>query len=276
MPRLNLVILCNRDLASCVALNYLLPALCADHQLQLILSARVGKQERPAALQALQFAEQVYFNECIFPLAGNLPAEFRGPMLGFDGLAALTGKELKEFNKLNEESELAQFQAMAPDLVISIRYGVILRQAVLDVPRLGVINLHSGRLPDYRGVMASFWALRNGEDKLGTCLHYIDDASIDTGRVIATTNLSVDRQHSYLWHVLALYRDGSQCILEAVAKLAAGEPLQATAQAEGGAYYSLPDQAALEEFSRQGWQLFTAEDMQEYSNYFIKTELIKT
>ena len=72
-----------------------------------------------------------------------------------------------------------------PELMISIRYGKILRSKALSIPDHGVLNLHSGKLPDYRGVMATFRAMLAQEQELFSTLHWIDDDTIDTGRVIS-------------------------------------------------------------------------------------------
>lgn len=267
---MKLVFLCNRDLASCIALNRLLPDLLADHEIVLGQSARVGRPIAIPALQQLRFAEQTLFNDVVFPLARQIPATQRGPLLGFEMLAEQTGNPLYQFNSINDGEELEQFQALAPDLVVSIRYGVILRQAALAVPRLGVINLHSGRLPDYRGVMASFWALFNGDSELGTTLHFIDDATIDTGRVIATTSLPVQEERSYLWHVLQLYDAGCKAILAAIQTLQLGKELEATLQPGAGNYFTFPEQADLDRFTSLGRQLVDDTDLPALIKQFIK------
>lgn len=267
---MNIVILCNRDLASCLALNYLLPALVPEHQTNLIVSARVGGSKPPSAeLAQLKFAEQELFNELIWPLADALPLDRRGSLRSFQALAEITGQPLLECNRLNDGPELERFTAMAPDLVISIRYGVILRQAVLSVPRLGVLNLHSGALPAYRGVMASFWALLHGETHLGTTLHTIDDASIDTGRIVASSELPVNPDKSYLWHVLSLYEAGCANIAAAVALLSSGQSLPAVPQAAAGAYYSFPNADALRRFHAAGWRLVDNDDLVTMARRFI-------
>jgi methionyl-tRNA formyltransferase len=45
--------------------------------------------------------------------------------------------------------------------------------------------------------MASFWALLNNESEIGTTLHFIEDSSIDTGSIVASTRLAVQRERSY-------------------------------------------------------------------------------
>lgn len=267
---MQLVVLCNRDLASCLALNLLLPELQPEHELQIVLSARVGSNpQQPAALQALKFAEQSLFNDVIFPLAETSRSAAAAELKTFTELAAQTGQPLLEFNNINSAPELEQFQTMAPDLAISIRYGVILKSETLAVPRLGFINLHSGQLPAYRGVMASFWAMLDGQQSLGTTLHTIDDASIDTGRIIATTQLATDPSRSYLWHVLALYEDGCREIVRAIASLAQGQSLKTRPQSGEGGYFSFPGNADLDRFQKQGLQLLDAQTLRGITARFL-------
>ena len=67
---------------------------------------------------------------------------------------AHTATELKQARRLanpNSSDGLQALRNAAPDLVVSIRYRRILRDEAIAVPRLGVLNLHSGILPDYRG-----------------------------------------------------------------------------------------------------------------------------
>lgn len=85
---------------------------------------------------------------------------------------------------------LRQLQAAAPDVIVVWSYSMILPQAVLDVPRLGVVNVHGGLLPEYRGGHVMQWAIINGETETGVTLHYMD-AGIDTGPVIATAQFPI-------------------------------------------------------------------------------------
>ncbi len=74
------------------------------------------------------------------------------------------------------------------DLLVSMSFNQIFRAPVLDVPKLGVINCHAGKLPFYRGRNILNWALINDEKEFGITVHYVDEG-IDTGDIIM--------QHSY-------------------------------------------------------------------------------
>ncbi len=83
-----------------------------------------------------------------------------------------------------------RLRAAAPDLIVVWSYSMLLPQAVLDVPRLGAVNVHGGLLPEYRGGHVMQWAIINGEADTGVTLHYLD-VGIDTGPVIADARFSI-------------------------------------------------------------------------------------
>lgn len=144
---------------------------------------------------------------------------------------------------------------VAPDLLVSIRYRRILRDAVIAVPPRGVLNLHSGVLPDYKGVMATFWAMLHGADTIGATLHRIVDDGIDTGPILAIRRIPADYRASYLANVLRLYAPGCELITAALQAIAAGRAVAATPQEPGGRYFSSPGAADLGAFRERGLRL---------------------
>ncbi|MCH2191054.1 MAG: hypothetical protein MK188_09035 [Gammaproteobacteria bacterium] len=164
----------------------------------------------------------------------------------------------EELNQINKGTDLARFQESDPELVISIRHMSILEKKIIQQPRHGVINLHSGLLPDFRGVMATFWAMYNQQSTIGTTLHKIEDRSIDTGSVISTSSIGLNYNKSYLWNTLNLYKTGCTAIQRALHSVSSGHDLKSVNQGrEKGAYFSYPDQNTLSEFK---YDLFNKED----------------
>jgi methionyl-tRNA formyltransferase len=260
-------ILCclNRDLASNVALNLLLPAF-ARHEVRVGLTERVGaitEDSEPAERRELRVAEQIYPNDVLFPLVDAA---------GFadDGVRYLTFAEIGHRRaipvapvpSLNTSAGLELVRNFAPDLIVTLRYGSFLKPPVIGLPRLGVLNLHSGRLPEYRGVLASFRALMNGDAELACTLHYISDGSIDTGDIVGVASVPVRREVSLLAHILSLYQPGVALLSKAIDSLAAGEALQRVSQPRSsGAYYSYPTAEEWAEFSKRGWRVVHAADL---------------
>jgi methionyl-tRNA formyltransferase len=73
---------------------------------------------------------------------------------------------------------------LCPDLFFSFYYRRLLGRPLLDIPRLGAINLHGSLLPKYRGRAPVNWALVHGETLTGVTLHYMDERA-DHGDIIA-------------------------------------------------------------------------------------------
>ncbi len=256
---MKITFLLNRDIASNYAINRLLPYL-SNHEITIFLSSKVGGNSNKAeALQRLQFFEQGLFNQLIFPMMqkGNQTDGYKS----FEQISEEISSPITELNQINSDAGLLAIGASEPDLIISIRYGVILKEQVLAIPKYGVINLHSGLLPNYRGVMATFWALLNHESTIGTTLHFISDSKIDAGKIIATATLPVDKTKSYLWHVLELYKGGCSLITDHLQQLANQQQINAFAQVAEGNYYTFPKEMELNRFKENGLKLYDEQEL---------------
>ena len=77
-----------------------------------------------------------------------------------------------------------------PDLLVVIAYGLLLPQAVLDLPRLGCVNVHASLLPRWRGAAPIQRAIEAGDAETGLCLMQMD-AGLDTGPVLARASLPI-------------------------------------------------------------------------------------
>ncbi len=123
---------------------------------------------------------------------------------------------------INHPDALALAQRLQPDLVAVFGTSLI-RGDLLKAGRLGIVNLHGGLSPEYRGADCTFWALYNGEpEKIGCTLHWID-AGIDTGRLIAHVCPAVqsgDNELDLFWRAV---QTSAGVYAELLRRLAAGE-----------------------------------------------------
>ncbi|MEK7487593.1 MAG: formyltransferase family protein [Planctomycetota bacterium] len=85
---------------------------------------------------------------------------------------------------VNAEASCQFIRAQKPDLLISAYFNQILKKEVIQIPSLGILNIHPGWLPAYRGAMCYFWVLKNGEERAGVSIHWIDEG-VDTGPILA-------------------------------------------------------------------------------------------
>jgi len=260
---MKILFLSNKDLASNVALNMLLPKVSESHEVHLWLSAKVGKNSViPKQLKTLRFFEQDLFNKLLSPLIPS--SKNRNTYKSFDQFRPLLHSEIREVNQINSPEAIDDLTKLAPDLIVSIRYGGILKEAVIHIPNKGVMNLHSGILPKYKGVMATFWAIKNNDPVIGTTLHTIDDGSIDTGQVIKISTINVETKRSYLWHVLELYKQGVLDIVEAIETLENHGVLNATPQNETNTYFTFPTENECDDFENSGRSIVDEQDYLEF------------
>ncbi len=269
---MKIIILANSDISSNYALNLLLPKL-QRHNLRVYLSAQVGSQNpKSEQLTQLSFFEQTLFTEILFPLLDTQQNATDTTLKSFQQLEYFLEQSIQTITTINSDNLINEFNSYNPDVIISIRFGLILHKQIIATAKYGVINLHSGKLPEYQGVMASFHAMLRGDREIGTSLHFIQDSSIDTGNIIASTTLALQPQHSYLWHVLKLYEEGTDSILDAVKQLETNTHLSASPQQGIANYYSFPNQQQLKSFLELGWKLFDVDEIQILISKFTKAD----
>jgi methionyl-tRNA formyltransferase len=250
----------NRDVYSCIALNTLLPALVND-TCAVVFSDGVGRRgkRRSPVLDFLKFYEQTLPNDYLFPLYESLPTSTHGELKTFRQLSDRYNVPMTGLANINAPDGLAHVRAFGPDIILSIRFGHIFKQEVLKIPTHGVINLHSGLLPAYRGILATFWSLLNQESEYGYTLHHISDASIDTGDVIASAQFPTEPSQSLFWHVVNIYPHAAVQMLQAIQGYRVGVVPVPTPQPAGtGNYYGLPETADFECFQHRGLRLLDA------------------
>lgn len=122
---------------------------------------------------------------------------------------------------LKSGEALERLSALKPELIVVAAYGKILPKEILDLPRLGCINVHSSLLPRYRGAAPINWAVLNGETETGVTIMYMAEG-LDTGDIISQRATAIDPDETVesLHDRLALL--GAELLGETVAAIGAG------------------------------------------------------
>jgi methionyl-tRNA formyltransferase len=92
--------------------------------------------------------------------------------------------------RAREETFVSQLRQLAPDLIVVVAYGQILPQRILDIPRLGCLNVHTSLLPKHRGAAPIQWAIFNGDAETGVGIMKMD-AGLDTGDIVNETRTPI-------------------------------------------------------------------------------------
>ena len=99
-------------------------------------------------------------------------------------MAESLGLEVLTPSTLSGEDFLSTLDALAPELIVVVAFGKILKPRVLDAPKYGCVNLHVSLLPKYRGAAPMQRAIMDGESETGVCIMYMAEG-LDTGDIIA-------------------------------------------------------------------------------------------
>lgn len=137
--------------------------------------------------------------------------------------------------KKNDEA-YQTLAAWEPDVVVVAAYGQILPERILDLPRLGCVNIHASLLPKYRGAAPINWAIVHGEDKTGVTLMQMD-VGLDTGPMLEKYEVDIPRNMTAQELHDRLAELGREVIVGALDKLAAGE-LEPTPQDDAESSYA--------------------------------------
>lgn len=140
---------------------------------QLENALRIGREARLTPKRASQLTERLAWRRRL------------------EGLLDDSRVEMVVSPNLANEETVARLVAFGADLGLSIG-GPILKPSTFAAPTHGTINLHQGKLPEYRGMPPAFWELWNGEPEVHVSVHRVE-AGLDTGAIIRTDKVRVER-----------------------------------------------------------------------------------
>lgn len=114
-------------------------------------------------------------------------------------------KILQPLKVKNNNLFIEEIKQLKPDVICVVAYGKILPKELLDIPKLGCINVHGSLLPQYRGAAPIQWSVLNGDKKTGITTMYMD-VGMDTGDMILKeeTEIGDNETTGELWDRLAI------------------------------------------------------------------------
>ncbi len=148
--------------------------------------------ERPVIEAVVRECSEEYRSDLV-PLLRRFPT--------FEEVADRCRAPLRKVANVNSEEAAAALREMRPDVIVSIGDRII-KQHILDIPRLGVLNAHSSLLPAYRGTTTEFWQLRNGEKETGVTIHWMSP-HVDEGPIVVQERWPI-RDGATHWQLRAL------------------------------------------------------------------------
>jgi len=132
------------------------------------------------------------------------------------GIAVVQPEKIKNNAEFRERLELVR-----PDAIVVVAYGRIIPPWMLELPRLGCINLHGSLLPKYRGAAPVQWAVANGDAVTGVTAMRLDEG-LDTGEMLLAREVAIGGDDTAIEVFRTLAEVGAELMVETLAGLAAG------------------------------------------------------
>lgn len=161
---------------------------------------------------------------------------------------------IKLRENINSKKSVEIIKQYKPDLLISILGNQIFKKQIFDLAPNGCLNLHTALLPKYRGLMPTFWALKNDEKETGVSVFYVDQG-IDSGPIIFQEKVVIENK-SLEELILHTKKIGMDCIIKSVDLIFKNEVQIIENNSDEMTYFSFPTKNDVEEFKRKGKSFF--------------------
>ena len=125
--------------------------------------------------------------------------------------------------RIKERQAIEEIRALAPDVIVVMAYGQILPRDVLEIPKVGCLNLHASLLPRWRGAAPVQAAIAAGDSQTGITVMYMDEG-LDTGDILLARTIDIRRDESGGSLHDRLAQIAPEVLLDSLGLLAQGNP----------------------------------------------------
>jgi methionyl-tRNA formyltransferase len=179
-------------------------------------------------------------------------ARLRGRSIG--RLARRHSIPMHPTTSVNSPEYIERVRQLAPDVIVSVAAPEIFRKDLLRTPRLGCINIHSGRLPVYRGMMPTFWQMLQGESAVTVTVHEMAE-KLDAGGVLGTATVPIAPRDSLDRVITVTKQAGARLMIEVLNQIRLGQVSAVPVDMSVASYYSFPRREHVRQFRQRGHRL---------------------
>ena len=155
---------------------------------------------------------------------------------------------------INHVESVTKIKEFKPDLLLSILGNQIFKEPIIDLAPKGCLNLHTALLPVYRGLMPTFWVMKNNEKYTGVSVFYVDKG-IDSGPIIVQEKVEIgNRTQEEL--IIYTKKLGMEAICKAIDLIEQDNVVLINNDASQKTYYSFPTKEDVKVFLKNGKRFF--------------------
>lgn len=169
-------------------------------------------------------------------------------------LARASGVPVIDCASVNDPAYVERVRGLRPDVIVSVAAPEVFKAGILGAARLGCINIHSGRLPVYRGMMPTFWQLLAGEKHVTVTVHEMA-AKLDAGGVIQTLEFPLRERDALDRVIRETKREGARLMIRVLLSMADGTARATPLDMSGAKYFSFPKPPDVARFRARGHRM---------------------
>ncbi|MBW8014699.1 MAG: hypothetical protein FVQ82_00805 [Planctomycetes bacterium] len=234
----------------------------SKHEIVGVVCAR-----NPIALGKFKIAKKIFAAFGFVPILTHVLRLLKAkvfnafPWLNFTGRKFSVKNVCRQFDMpymycddLNSKEFLDHCRQLNIDLIASVSPSQIFKEDLINLPKHGCINIHTAKLPKYKGLYPTYWAMAHGDKTLGISIHYIEKG-IDTGKIIVSYEVEIPPAATMDQMLTLTKIRGAELLLNAVDTIASGQVQAEYAHGEGS-YFSFPTRESYKDFKSFGYKLW--------------------
>ena len=163
-------------------------------------------------------------------------------------------KEIRLQKGINTKESVDILKSYNPDLLISIAGNQIFKEQIFNLAPKGCLNLHTALLPKYRGLMPSFWVLKNNEKQTGVSIFFVD-AGIDSGEILVQKTIDIGNM-TQAELIKNSKKVGMDAIIESIEKIRDDNVEIIPNNDAEKTYFTFPTKEDVKEFKKIGKKFF--------------------
>jgi methionyl-tRNA formyltransferase len=203
-------------------------------------------------------AARRYYRTFGFTGVRGLGARVASAKLRRRSIAAVCGRHgvhAAERKDVNSSEFIEELRELSPDVIVSVSCPQIFKKPLIELPAVGTLNVHGAILPNYRGVMPSFWMLANGERQAGVSIFFVNE-EIDAGDLCGQRAFDIepsDTLDSLLRRSKAV---AAALLVETLEAIETGAVDRRPLDMAAGSYHSWPSKEDVKRFEAAGRRLW--------------------
>lgn len=138
--------------------------------------------------------------------------------------------------RINSIEVVDKLKELDLDLIVVTHFEKILKKSIIEIPKIGCLNMHPSLLPYYRGLAPQHWPIINGDEYTGVTVHFIDEG-VDTGRIVLQEKVRIE-PNDYVFDLQGKFRNIYRFLMKNAVDLVSNDPSVGKVQSsDPGSHY---------------------------------------